>query len=204
MRGPLSPVRNAPGDIENTGTYGRVNMNPATPPSDGMAAGSHVGRLVSHFTGASSATFSAQTDDGDLPLKPSPALSASHVRRQITGGSGWAVSRSTTPLKGQHTGSATAAVLPQMTGGGLPITRAVRSHSVLGVGRPGGTGPIKAQWTGSSTSESASGNPLSPQATGGGLFVNRPRPKSVLGSRGGLGSSHRGMQLVRQMTGGDW
>lgn len=184
---------------------GRVNMNFApTPPIDDAAAGSHVVRLVTHFTGAGPTTFSAQ---GESLSKSSPSRSASPVRRQITGGSGWAASRSVSPLKRQHTGGAflaTAPLVPHMTGSGLPITRSVRSHSVHGAVRANGTSPIKPQSTGSSASESISGNPLSPQTTGGGLLVNRPRPKSVLGSRG-LGSSHRGIGLVRQMTGAsDW
>jgi len=66
--------------------------------------------------------------------------------------------------------------------------------------------PVKTNWTGSSTSSVGSERPtVAPlvQQTTGGLFVTRPRPKSVLGSRG-LGSSHRGIELVRQATGGDW
>ena len=183
-------------------------MTFAPSPIDEAAAGSHVGRLVTQFTGASSTTFSTTyPSGGDSPSKSSPSRSASPVRRHITGGSGWAASRSVSPVKSQYTGGgfpATAALVPQMTGGGLPITRAIRSHSVIGNARSNSTSPIKVQWTGSSASESTSGNLLSPQTTGSGLFVNRPRPKSVLGSRSALASSHREMKLVRQMTGGDW
>jgi hypothetical protein len=175
-----------------------------------MAAGSHVGRLVTHFTGPGSSHYPSGGDSQpDSPSKPSLSRSASPVRRQITGGSGWAASRRVGPMKSQLQGGGfpgTAALVPQLTGSGLPITRTVRSYSVLSGARANSTSPIKTQWTGSSTADSISGNPLSPNTTGGGLFVNRPRPKSVLGTRGGLGSSssHRGIGLVRQMTGGDW
>lgn len=209
---------------------------PLVPNYTGATAVTGVSRLVTHFTGSSSKSgpFSAHpgTYDDVSSSGPTPgprARSVSPVRRQITGGSGYLSSRglSTSPVKTQLTGTTSggwfpgsssnnnnagsmAPLVPQITGGGLPVTHAYatpRPHSVVGHARNGGMAPLKSQWTGSSTSSltGGGGGPLSPQTTGGGLFVTRPRPKSVLGSRGMGGSSHRGIELVRQMTGGsEW
>lgn len=192
-------------------------MNYASPSSDDNGPG----RIFTQFTGTSSrgpfsAYASANESESEGAYPYQRARSVSPIRRQITGGSGYAASRAgANPVKSHLTGGSVKSqftggggggfpsvtpLVPQVTGGGLPITHAMRPHSVIG-----NRGPVKTNWTGSSTSSANEGPsvaPLVPQTTGG-LFVTRPRPKSVLGSRG-LGSSHRGIELVRQATGGDW
>lgn len=194
--------------------YGRVNMNYTPAPADDSANGV-VGKLVTHFTGSSSGPFSGgytYPTNGDYLSRsetPAPggvrARSVSPVRRQITGGSGYMASRGASPIKSHLTGGggfpSAAPLVPQVTGGGLPITHAMRPHSVIGTRN---ISPVKTHWTGSSTTSNSSvgaAAPIVPQTTGG-LFVTRPRPKSVLGTRGG--STHRGIELVRQATGGEW
>lgn len=203
-------------DTGNT-LYGRGNMSYTSSTSEDNG----VSKILTQYTGTSSrgpfsAYASANESDSESAYPYQRARSVSPVRRQITGGSGYAASRAGAnpvrshltggSVKSQFTGGggggfpAAAPLVPQVTGGGLPITHAMRPHSVIG-----NRSAVKTHWTGSSTGSANEGPgvaPLIPQTTGG-LFVTRPRPKSVLGSRG-LGSSHRGIELVRQATGGEW
>lgn len=172
-----------------------------------------VGRITTQITGSSAKSSGVFTSSSPASYEPTPgprARSVSPIRRQITGGSGYLSSRglSSSGVVAQMTGgNGIAPLVPQTTGGGLPVTHAfgtARPHSVIGHAR---TVPLNPQWTGSSTTSSTGGpaQALSPQTTGGGLFVTRPRPKSVLGTRSALGGGHRGIELVRQMTGGsEW
>lgn len=208
-----------PTDTGTTSVYGRVNMNFAPPPIDDASSTSVVGKLVTHFTGGRG-PFSgdAGSNSGYVsgPESYSRSRSASPVRRQITGGSGYLATRglSTSPIKTNITGGTSVSggrdrefstpLSPQMTGSGLPITHA-RPRSVIGMARDFsgssfssiGSGPLKRDVTGS-----LGASTIAPQTTGGGLPVTRPRPrpKSVIGNRSG-----RGIELVRQITGGsDW
>ncbi|KAF8295727.1 hypothetical protein DL93DRAFT_785970 [Clavulina sp. PMI_390] len=231
LRGPASPVRGAAPDEDS--------------PVLSQRTGGTV-RVASHLTGASSKSvatpFSAHDPEESSSHRYPRPRSASPVRRQITGGSGYLSSRglgSASTVKSQATGassvaqtsrifagsissdfsdsdaapvSATSPLAQQVTGGGLPVTHAYaapRPHSVIGNARLRSGTEIKPQWTGSSTSSMGGGGGpgegrgvVSPQTTGSGLLVTRPRPKSVLGSRGVSGMGGRGIELVRQMTGG--
>lgn len=239
LRGPPSPMRG----MSTSGAAGNEPLVPNYTGATTVTGVSRLVSHFTGSS-AKTGPFSAHpgtTDDEEYTTGPTPgaprARSVSPVRRQITGGSGYLSSRglSTSPMKTQLTGTTNggwfpgssnnnnnagsgasfmAPLVPQMTGGGLPVTHAYatpRPHSVVGHARNVGMVPLKSQWTGSSTTSSTGGGGggggglLSPQTTGGGLFVTRPRPKSVLGSRGMGGSSHRGIELVRQMTGGsEW
>lgn len=211
LRGSTSPTRAGPlvpTDTGSTSVYGRVNMNFAPPPLDDTSSVGAVGKLVTHFTGGGG-PFGGYDSGSDSrstsPYKQSQSRSASPVRRQITGGSGY-LSRglSTSPVKANITGGSgfggrdfSNPLSPQMTGSGLPVTHSMRPHSVVGMARNftgGSTSPLKPNITG------GFGGGITPQTTGGGLPVTRPRPKSVMSTRSG-----RGMGLVRQITGGsDW
>ena len=159
-------------------------------------SGGRVGSLVSQFTGGSpyplspsptSSTFSFPDISDLAPVRThfTGARSTSPVRRQLTGTGSFVTSavRSTNILKIQSTGN--SVLSPQNTGG---VSR--RPISTLGARS---TVPLRTHATGGTGT-----SPLEPQITG----LSRPRPKSVLGIRSG-GIGNRGIELVRQITGGD-
>ena len=184
----------------NTGngtTYGRLNFAfPQSSRKNSDATG-RVDHLISHFTGSGETLSTFPSVDDDSPVKAHlTGRSASPVRRQYTDSSTpFGGMRSSSPIKGHYTGSAFSTgdmITPQLSGSGLPITH--RPMSVLGMSR--NTSPVKSHGTGSGVV-----SPLVPQVTGGRLPITRPRPKSVMSIRSG--ASHRGIELVRQMTGTD-
>lgn len=81
-------------------------------------------------------------------------------------------------------------ILTQLTGGGERATSPLRMN--LSGGGTRSISPIRRPPV------STGGAGVARQFTGDGVPVTRPRPKSVVGHRGGEG---RGMFLVRQMTG---
>jgi hypothetical protein len=183
----------------NTGngtTYGRLNFAfPQTSRKNSDASG-RVDHLISHFTGSGESSSSAfDSVSPSLVRTHFTGRSVSPVRRQYTGTSTpFRGAVTSSPIKSHYTGSAFSAegITPQITGSGLPVTH--RPMSVLGLSRS--TSPVKNHTTGGGAM-----SVLSPQVTGGGLPVTRPRPKSVMSIRGGI--SHRGIELVRQMTGSE-
>lgn len=208
-KGPPSPNRgilrpmdtgnsNAGSSYSRRGLSGFPTSRPVSVAS--TSSGRNVGALITQFTGNSNASSTSSVSMTFPDMSPPSPIkthftgmqrSASPVRRQFTGTSAGVSSRSVSPVKNQFTGNGGAGPLsPQFTGSGLPVTHA-RPMSVLGMSRS--ISPVKVHGT-----ETMS--PLVPQVTGGGLPVTRPRPKSVMGNRF-AGTSHRGIELVRQMTG---
>ncbi|KAF9518249.1 hypothetical protein BS47DRAFT_1389177 [Hydnum rufescens UP504] len=173
-RGILQPMNTGNGT-----TYGRLNFAfPQTSRKNSDASG-RIDHLISHFTG-SGETISSSSSVFD-------SVSPSLVRTHFTGRS--ASPSDKEPLHWEyflhHRGNYSSD-----NGSGLPVTH--RPMSMLGLFRS--TSPVKNHATGGGAM-----SVLSPQVTGGGLPVTRPRPKSVMSIRGGI--SHRGIELVRQMTG---